>query len=135
MNRGFPLPNRGFTLLEVMVAIAILAIALTTLLGSQSQSMLAAEQADFSSRSALLARVKLAEIIAEDDVPVVSSDDFGEQFPGYSWDVEVDDLDVSDTELLAETAGQLRRIVVTVQRADDNRRFTLQRIVVKGGRQ
>jgi general secretion pathway protein I len=129
------LTNRGFTLLEVMVAIAILAIALTTLLGSQSQSMLAAEQADFSARSALLARVKLAEIVAEDDLPVASSGDFGEQFPGYSWDVEVDDLDVSGMELLADTAGQLRRIAVTVQRADDNRRFTLQRIVVKGSRQ
>ncbi|MCB2218551.1 type IV pilus modification PilV family protein [Desulfofustis glycolicus] len=134
MSRGCTLPNRGFTLLEVMVAIAILAIALTTLLGSQSQSMLAAEQADFSARSALLARVKLAEIIAEDDLPAVSSGDFGEQFPGYSWDVEIDDLDVGDTELLADTTGQLRRIAVTVQRTDDNRIFTLQRVVVKGGR-
>ncbi len=135
MNRGFSLPNRGFTLLEVMVAIAILAIALTTLLGSQSQSMLAAEQADFSARSALLARMKMAEIIAEDDLTAVSSGDFGEQFPGYSWEVELDDLDVGDLELLAVTAGQLRRIAVTVQRADDNRLFTLQRIVIKGGRQ
>ncbi len=134
MSRDFSLPNRGFTLLEVMVAIAILAIALTTLLGSQSQSMLAAEQADFSARSALLARVKLAEIIVEDDLPVVSSGDFGEQFPGYNWDVEVDDLEIGDIELLADTAGQLRRIAVTVQRTEDNRIFTLQRVVVKGGR-
>ncbi|MBE0582384.1 MAG: type II secretion system protein [Desulfofustis sp.] len=126
--------NRGFTLLEVMVAIAILAIALTTLLGSQSQSMLAAEQADFSARSALLARMKLAEIIAEADQSAASSGDFGEQFFGYTWDVEADDLDVGDVELLAGTEGQLRRIAVTVQRADDDRRFTLQRIVIKGGR-
>lgn len=135
MNRDATVPDRGFTLLEVMVAIAILAIALTTLLGSQSQSMLAAEQADFSARSALLARVKLAEIVADEDLPVVSSGDFGEQFPGYSWEVEIDDLDVGDIELLADTAGQLRRIALTVQRTDDNRLFTLERVVVKGGRQ
>jgi prepilin-type N-terminal cleavage/methylation domain-containing protein len=37
MRKNFA--NKGFTLLEVMIAVALIAIALTTLLGSQSQSV------------------------------------------------------------------------------------------------
>ncbi|NIP42655.1 MAG: type II secretion system protein, partial [Gammaproteobacteria bacterium] len=39
--------NKGFTLLEVMIAVALIAIALTTLLGSQSQSVSFANSAKF----------------------------------------------------------------------------------------
>jgi general secretion pathway protein I len=52
--------NRGFTLLEVMIAVALIAIALTTLLGSQSQSVSFANSAKFETMAALLAVVILA---------------------------------------------------------------------------
>ena len=46
----------GFTLLEVMVAMAIIAIAMTAVLNSQSQSISLASEAKFSTTAALLAR-------------------------------------------------------------------------------
>jgi general secretion pathway protein I len=51
--------NRGFTLLEVMVAIALIAIALTAVLGSQSQSVSLAGEARFNTTATLLAQSKI----------------------------------------------------------------------------
>ena len=54
--------NSGFTLLEVMIAMAIIAIALVAVFGSQSQSLSLANEAKFSTTAALLAQSKMAEI-------------------------------------------------------------------------
>lgn len=122
---------RGFTLLEVMIAIALLAIALTTLLGSQSQSMFAAEQADFSSQAALLARLKMTEILVEGDTFSETGGDFGDSFPGYGWKVETAPVEVGETEALAGLTGMLRRIELTVHDEQERRRFTITRIVLQ----
>ena len=125
---------RGFTLLEVMIAVALLAIALTTLLGSQSQSMFAAERADFSSQAALLARLKMTEIIAEGETLSESGGDFGDSFPGYGWKVETTPVEVGETETLAGLSGLLRRIELTVHDEQERRTFSLTRIVLRGDR-
>lgn len=62
---GVPIPSRelaGFTLLEVLVAVAILAISLTSLLGSQLNSMQATRYARDISVAALLAEWQLVEL-------------------------------------------------------------------------
>lgn len=83
----------GFTLLEVMVAMAIIAIALTAVLGSQSQSVSLASEAKFNTTAPLLAQSKIAEIeVAEQDDLAGGSGDFGEDFPGYTWELSVEDI-------------------------------------------
>jgi general secretion pathway protein I len=123
---------RGFTLLEVMVSIAILAIALTALLGSQSQSMMAADEADFAVNSAFLARKKLVELLAEDDNLIDSSGDFGDSHPTYLWRVEVEDADFSEVELLQETQGLLKRYDLIVYTRDERRLYSVTRYVLAG---
>ncbi|MFV8749827.1 type IV pilus modification PilV family protein [Nannocystaceae bacterium ST9] len=62
---GIPLPKRelaGFTLLEVLVAVAILAISLTSLLGSQLNSIQATRYARDISVAALLAEWQIVEL-------------------------------------------------------------------------
>ena len=59
------LHNRGFSLLEVMIAVALIAIALTTLLGSQAQSVSYANSAKFETMAALLAQSKMSEITVQ----------------------------------------------------------------------
>jgi general secretion pathway protein I len=93
----------GFTLLEVMIAMAIIAIVLTAVLGSQSQSVSLASEAKFNTTAALLAQSKMAEMEAKKPVDLTSdSGDFGEDFPGYTWNATVTDVmsvgpvDVSD---------------------------------------
>lgn len=119
----------GFTLLEVMVAIAILAIALTTLIGSQNQSVMLAGEADFSFQSSLLARQKLAEILASDDEPISSEGDFGEDYPTMFWRVEMNRADFGDYELLEGADFYLGRLDLTVHTENDRQSFTLSRYI------
>jgi general secretion pathway protein I len=93
MNAFMNSRNPGFTLLEVMVAMSIIAIALTALLVSQSQSISIAGEAKFSTTAALLAQSKMAEIETKtEDELTYDSGDFGDDFPDYSWEMEVQDV-------------------------------------------
>jgi len=90
--------QRGFTLLEVMVSVTIIGIALVSLIGSQSQSVSIAASSRFETTASLLARQKLTELALVGFDELHSSEgDFGDDFPGYSWTVEVRDLGVDDT--------------------------------------
>ena len=97
-RRKYFLSHNGFTLLEVMIAVSIIAIAFVTLIGSQSQSVSIAGQTRFAITSALLAQKQLTDIESA-DFGDVSSDggDFGENYPGYKWKSEVSDLSEDDT--------------------------------------
>ncbi|MCX5832072.1 MAG: type II secretion system minor pseudopilin GspI [Deltaproteobacteria bacterium] len=84
--------RQGFTLLEVMIAMAILAISLVAVFRSQSQSVSMASEARFLTTASLLAQGKMAEM--ESLKPQELSDGsggFGEDFPDYLWRVEVKD--------------------------------------------
>jgi general secretion pathway protein I len=97
MNAFMNSRNPGFTLLEVMVAMSIIAIALTALLASQSQSISIAGEAKFSTTAAFLAQSKMAEIETKTgDELIYDSGDFGDDFPDYSWEMEVQDVVFSD---------------------------------------
>jgi len=100
--------NPGFTLLEVMIAIAIIAITLVAVFGSQSQSLSLANEAKFSTTAALLAQSKMAEIEAVNPEDLASdSGDFGENFPNYHWNLTVSDVSFIATD---EVLGYLKRI-------------------------
>jgi general secretion pathway protein I len=87
--------KNGFTLLEVMIAMAILAITLVVVFQSQSQSISMAGSARFETTAALLAQSKMAEIEAANPENVVSdSGDFGDDFPDYSWKVDVTETEI-----------------------------------------
>ena len=100
----------GFTFLEVMVAVALLAIALTAVLGSQSQSVSLASEARFYTTVTLLAQGKMAEIEAKDlDTLSSESGDFGEDFPGYTWEVTVDNVYLDYPENVSD---HLRQVIL-----------------------
>ena len=122
----------GFTLLEVMVAMAILAIALTSLLGSQSQSLYAADEANFSMVSAFLAQEKMTELLAQDAYQRDYSGDFGEHQPGYFWRAKVVQSDFSEIETLEGTEDLLNRIDLVVHTENERRSFTISRYVLLG---
>jgi general secretion pathway protein I len=98
----------GFTLLEVMVAVAIIAIALTAVLGSQSQSVSLASEAKFNTMAALLAQNKMAEIRLEKPDDLISgSGDFGEDFPGYLWEVTLSSVTLDNMEDMNDRLAQI----------------------------
>jgi general secretion pathway protein I len=98
----------GFTLLEVMVAMAIIAIALTAVLGSQSQSVSLASEAKFYTTAALLAQSKMAEIrLKKPDDLTSDSGDFGEDFPGYLWQVTLSSVNLDNMEDITDHFAQV----------------------------
>ena len=100
--------NRGFTLLEVMVAVALIAIALSALLGSQSQSVSFANSAKFETMAALLAQGKMSEIVLRETGDLSSdSGDFGEEYPGYAWNSTVSDVSITGEEALSDYLKQI----------------------------
>jgi len=109
---GDPQPITGFTLLEVLIAMAIMAIVLVSVFRLHSQTLSMTTANRFYTQAPLLAQSKMAQLEAVSS-GVVSGDsgDFGDKFPGYAWSVSTEDV---SSEVLGEAAADLKRIDVTV---------------------
>jgi general secretion pathway protein I len=110
-----PIPDRGrrsmtqnkasgFTLMEVMIAMAILAIALVAIFQSQSQSISMSSDSRFMTTASLLAQSKMVEMEATTLDNQTKDGDFGPDYPEYAWHLEV-----GDTQL-----PQFKKIDITV---------------------
>ena len=93
---------KGFTLLEVVVAMAVLAIAFTAMLGLHVRSLNLVARERAYTRALLLARTLVTETELG-GLPEVgqSNGDFEERHPGqdsgYSWEREVNDTPLPET--------------------------------------
>lgn len=90
--------NAGFTLLEVMVAMAIISIVLTAVYKMHGQTLMMSETARFYTLAPMLAQSKMAEF---DIKPTKDQDsdsgDFGYDYPGYRWEIAVEDTKIPIT--------------------------------------
>ena len=110
--------SRGFTLLEVLVALAVLAIALTSIYRLQGQTFLMSASARFYSIAPQLARMKLAEVERQKFKDIIAgSGAFGEDYPGYSWSLNVEEV---PSDLVTSQQYHLARIEVTISQDEDN---------------
>ncbi len=120
----------GFTLLEVMVAVAIIAISFVSLLGSQSQSVSVAAISRFEATASMLAAQKLAEAQISDFAELSSAEgDFEDDFSGYHWQTEVNDLTEDETSIPG-SAEMLKVVDLTISRGDDENMVYRVRTVV-----
>ncbi len=104
--------GNGFTLLEVMISIAIMAIALVAVLGAQSRGLSLTDESRFNTTAALLAQAKMAEIEAGGAGALVSrSGEFGENFPEYTWELSMERVSFEGAEAISD---RLRRIDLVV---------------------
>ena len=112
-------PQAGFTLLEVMVAVAIIAISFVSLLGAQSQSISLAAISRFETTASMLARQKLAELQTESFTELSSGEgDFEEDFADFHWQAEVSEWTEDDSGI--KGSGELLKVVdLTVSRGED----------------
>lgn len=75
-------PIKGFTLLEVMVAMAILAIVLVSVYRMHSQTLTMSAANRFYTQAPMLAQSKLAQLeSASSEISAGDSGDFGSQVP------------------------------------------------------
>ena len=114
---SFRFQVNGFTLLEVMVAVAIMSIVLVSVYRLHSQSLAMNTQTRFYTQAPMLAQSKLAEMATGEDAEFINdSGDFGEEFAGFSWNVAVDEVDI---EALGEISQDLKKIEVSVSYNDN----------------
>ena len=128
-----PLPRiqAGFTLLEVMVAVSIIAMSFVSLLGSQSQSISIADISRFETTAAMLAREKLSELqLAGFSELTDGSGQFEDDFADYAWQSEVQDLGESETGI-ANSDGMLKLVTLKISRGDDpNQTFSVRSVIM-----
>lgn len=124
----------GFTLLEVLVAIAILAISLTTIYGSQARSLVLASEAQFRITASFLAGMKLAELESGTGGLVNDDGEFGDEFPGYSWKTSVENASLQDIKEFSGIETDARKVEVTVSR-QTGYVYSLQAYIVPGRRE
>ncbi|TYO97560.1 general secretion pathway protein I [Geothermobacter ehrlichii] len=114
----------GFTLLEIMIALAIVAIALVSLLGLMQRSILASDQAQRITRATLLAEEKLARIEAGIDSIDRLEGPFDAPDSGYRWKIALQPAPVPGVRQLEltvawgdETRNEAVRMVSFVREA------------------
>lgn len=110
MKTSYPkiFDRKGFSLMEVMFALALIGISLTTLLASQSQGLSLANEAKFYTTAAFLAQAKMAELeLVETDNLSNDSGDFGELYPEYYWEIEINGTSLPILEKYADRFKQI----------------------------
>jgi general secretion pathway protein I len=103
-------PQRGFTLLEIMAALSILAIVLVSVYKLHAQTVAMNNEVRFYATAPMLAQLKMA----EDD-----SGDFGDEFPNYRWNIVIDDV---ESTALGNIAQDLKKIDLLI--SFNNNEFT-----------
>lgn len=120
---GFSRFAAGFTLLEVMVALAVMSIVLVSVYRMHSQTLTLNTAARFYTQAPLLAQKKMAEVTTTSaSVFATDSGDFGENYPGYNWQVSATDV---SSEVLGEVADDFKRIDVNVSYNNDQFSYSL----------
>jgi general secretion pathway protein I len=112
---------KGFTLLEVVVALAIMAAVILTVLGSLNYHLdsIAAERD--TTTLTLLARNRLAELEQQGGLQRKGEGTFAPFHADVTW----------RSELFPAQIPALQKLVVTVQRRGDKREVALVRYVIK----
>jgi len=111
--------RRGFTLVEVLASLALVGAILPVAMAGISLAMGLGETARRRTEAAVLARSKLAEVMATDEwQSAETKGDFGREWPGYSWQMTVGEWEepqISEVTLtVAWTArGQQRTVSMT----------------------
>jgi len=99
--------DNGFTLLEVMIALAIVAIALVSLLGLSNRSILVQERIQKLTRATLLAQQLMSE---QEVIPPGSrtswelqEDVFEEPFSDFRWRISYQDTPINNVKQINVT--------------------------------
>ncbi len=91
---GLP-ARRGFTLLEVIVSLAVLSIGLVAVLEAYGAAARVSLQDEFITTATFLAAGKMEEVLKEPYIAAASDEgDFGEEFPDFTWTVDAADSEI-----------------------------------------
>ncbi len=120
--------DKGFTLIEIMVAMAVLAIVLATLFKLQSSTIALSEAAHFKTLAQVLARQQMAALELSGYEPDELSKEFQDEYKGYTWSCEVKtgtDAGNFDEMLSEAQTEKLKKISLTIYSPGQLRSFSL----------
>ena len=124
-----PTSAKGFSLLEVMVAIAILAVVTTAIYRLHAQAIRLAEENRFRSLAPLLAVEIISTMETEHwQAPDERSGDFGPEQPGYRWQVTLKSTVLEGLEAMGQ---RLATVEVRIWHATIQRDFQLRTLRFK----
>jgi general secretion pathway protein I len=113
-------PQRGFTLLEIMAALSILAIVLVSVYKLHAQTVAMNNEVRFYATAPMLAQLKMAEVESKSPEDLGDdSGDFGDEFPNYRWNIVIDDV---ESTALGNIAQDLKKIDLLI--SFNNNEFT-----------
>jgi len=113
----------GFTFIEVLMAVSILAILLVGVHKLQSQMVSMSQTAQFFTLAPLLAQSQMAEMERRNFKDIQKdSGDFGGAYPGYVWSLSMETL---DSEVLKKLAYPMKKIDVSVSFNKGERTYRL----------
>lgn len=125
--------SAGFSFVELLVAISLIALSCILLFGVQADNVDRAAEARFHSQAAMLAQHKLTELNLQDFAGLADvSGDFGPAYPGMHWSLQVRVL--SDEESgLAGGNGQLKLAKLTLRgSASKHYTYTVRTVFMRG---
>jgi general secretion pathway protein I len=113
--------KNGFTLLEVMVALAIMATVILTLLASVNYHLGIIGIERDTAAMTIIARNRMAELVQQGGIPQKGEGSFAPSLPEMTWRFE----------LLPTQLPELQKLVLRVRRTADKQEVTLVRYVLK----
>lgn len=113
----------GFTFIEVLMAVSILAILLVGVHKLQSQMVSMSQTTQFFTLAPLLAQSQMAEMERRDFRDIQKdSGDFGGAYPGYVWSLRMETL---ESEILKKLALPMKKIDISVSFNNGERTYRL----------
>jgi prepilin-type N-terminal cleavage/methylation domain-containing protein len=124
----------GFTLIEVLISVVILATGIVVVLQGLHASLSALDGSVEKTRSAMLLRNKIVEAQAaaldgSDPSTLASSGSFLDPYDLYKWRYRVNQVDSPSVDTLGASVGDLYEVGVAVWRDDSARVYTAATLV------
>jgi len=111
----------GFTLLEVMASVAIIAIVLVAVYHLHAQTLSMSSAVRFYALAPALIEQKMTEWSTSKDA-ALESGDFGSDFPGFEWRIAVEDV---SSETLDKYSENLKKIQMTISLNNGEHTYSL----------
>lgn len=100
--------TRGFTLLEVMIAVSILSIGFFAIYSLFLQSVAASEEARFKQQAAFLSTLKERSWATDPSELARDEGDFGDDYPGWRWRLTPSKVKNKEFETVANRLSRVR---------------------------
>lgn len=113
----------GFTLLEVVICVVIIATGFIAVYSLHLQTLRSSHDIRFYTKAPMLAQQKISEISSNLNDASDSEGDFGEDFEGFAYKATISDIE--ENEILGETAEKLKKIDLQITLNDGENAYYL----------